>query len=1754
MLSTFSVFLFLAGLLVAPFALLASAPAYADTPANTPFLTWNMQGATTVGQSLWTSYLPTILSEQQVEGANAPQVIMLQEAGPSAPDPSTPQPNPTATASNPSGDGRVSYVVWNRGSNSRTDLWNIYFVQSSNPEVPGGRVNTIVMSRLVANQVMVVDNPFVLTQNRPGRPAIGIRLGNDWYFSYHALTGGGGDASAMLNAIGGAVQRSQPAGVTYNWTVGGDFNTEPDSLQARIDHGAVVTPSGQPPEIVASGQATHNSGRELDYAVTTSPDSGSIEALTPLPNQGGSDHQPVAVVPTPTAGSGGSSNSTSIVVMPVGGYAMDGVNDTRAGGAGGRYYFRGCTILPNPGVACQGFRTSSGFLPSSALAKNGTAAAAAGTITLDYVGSVTAGNVAPGEDEEDAFPGESIDQIRQHLVTDLPVYKPNVILLQIDVANDLDKGVTATQEASELQDLLHQIYYILPNTTVLLGDPAPSLNAATQSEMYTGSGSYISQSDQIVADVALAGHRIQTVPLDFEDNTAGLDTTASADGVPNDAGYQDMAGVYGDALLNLESAGTIVDTDAVIVNPSGIIEDGSGVDDTGEGGSLSGGPCDIYAYYGTPCTAAYSMTREMYANYDGPLYQVTRASDGQADDIGPLAPGGVVNAPAQDSFCAGTTCRVTEIYDQSPDGNNLTIEGGGGADHSPDQGAVADALPVKTGGNEAYGLDVEPGTGYRDDTTTEIATGSQPEGMYMVASGTHVNNQCCFDFGNVETTNNDDNAGAMDAVNLTTYCGNNNSTPCDGPWVMADMENGQWTGAGSNPEQPSNTNFVTAMLKNNGTSEFALQSGDSTSGGLTKWYDGPLPGGYDPMRKEGAIVLGTGGDNSNSDIGSFFEGVMTQGYPSDAADATVQANIVAAGYGGNSSPPAGAAASAAGPAVVHQGYSSVFTVDSSNGHLRETYLPKMYDSWLTHDLGSTAPTMPDTPPVMPGTQPVALVHCGYTSVFTVDASSGDLQETYLSAVGQSWATQDLSAEYQHTPPTNVTPTAVEYSSGVPGGTAGCGYTSVFTRDRNGDLQETYLPNAGFPGDAWLTHDLGSTAPTMPDTPEIQPGTSPVAIVHCGYTSVYTVDASNHHLQETYLPAFGDSWSTQDLSRNYGNSSATTYNTPPTVNTPTAVMHSAGVPGGTADCGYTSVFTVDDVSRHLQETYLPNTGFPGDAWLTHDLGSTAPTMPDTPPVAPGTQPEVLVHMGYTSVYTVDEGSQHLQESYLPAFGDSWSTQDLTANPQYNAPLTDQSPIVLLHPDGSGNLDWTSVFTVQEFTNHLEETYLPNTGFPGDAWSTHDLGSTAPTMPDAPPVAVLQSQQADWSVAHDGYTSTYTVDGNGDLQESYLSAMGKTWVTQDLSSSAPNMAQTPAVAPGTVPIAVTHNGYTSVFTVDKGDASHAAGDLQETYLPALGGPWYTHDLSSSAPTMAKTPAVAAASSPTAVFHDGYLSVYTIDANGDLQETYLAQLGGNWVTQDLTAMTSGPKTLGSYTNPIAMVHDGYVSVFTQDYGDASHSEGDLQETYLPVLGGAWATHDLSQLASIPTIMPYTDPTVVFHDGFLSVYTVNDTSAGPDNGPGWGDLEETYLPAIGDNWVSQDLTSKYGLPVVQQYSSPVALYHTGFTSVYYAAGGTGNTSPGHLIEAYLPAISDAWGWHDLSSSPPATPGLDTSVTLAWSGAYALSPLVHYDTSGGLTWTSVFTIDGGSHDLQETWLPAIGASWSTQNLSTENPPATPPW
>jgi hypothetical protein len=300
--------------------------------------------------------------------------------------------------------------------------------------------------------------------------------------------------------------------------------------------------------------------------------------------------------------------------------------------------------------------------------------------------------------------------------------------------------------------------------------------------------------------------------------------------------------------------------------------------------------------------AAHSTTRALFSAYDGSLYEVQRASDNTTLNIGVLEAGGYANAAAQDSFCAGTSCTMIRIYDQSSYHNDLTVEGAGG-NGPADTPASATALPVEAGGHKVYGILIDvTHTGYRIDITKGVAKNGQPEGAYMVTSGTHANQYCCFDYGNAEANNDDNGAGHMDAINFSTSCWFSSNGPCygNGPWLQADMENGLFQSNKGYSLNSGNTGwpdpFVTAVLKNNGQNEMALRAGNAQSGGLTTEYVGGEPSGYSPMRQEGSIVLGTGGDNSGWGTGAFFEGVMTSGYPADATENSVQANIVSVGY------------------------------------------------------------------------------------------------------------------------------------------------------------------------------------------------------------------------------------------------------------------------------------------------------------------------------------------------------------------------------------------------------------------------------------------------------------------------------------------------------------------------------------------------------------------------------------------------------------------------------------------------------------------------------------------------------------------------------------------------------------------------------------------------------------------------------------------------------------------------------------------
>jgi non-reducing end alpha-L-arabinofuranosidase len=327
---------------------------------------------------------------------------------------------------------------------------------------------------------------------------------------------------------------------------------------------------------------------------------------------------------------------------------------------------------------------------------------------------------------------------------------------------------------------------------------------------------------------------------------------------------------------------------------------------TGTGGSSSGGmaPCDIYAAANTPCVAAHSTVRALLGSYSGSLYQVKRASDSTKKDIGVV--GGLADTATQDTFCSGTTCTITLVYDQSGHGNFVEAETtdstvGGHAGQTASN-ATQEALTLN--GHKVYSLYMKTAQAYwRDGSKSGMPLGSSPQGIYMVTSGKHFGSGCCFDYGNGETSRMYVAGPSMDAVNFSN-CTIWGTGAGAGPWVMADLEGGLYSkgGSGQSTADPSLTStYVTAMEKNNGTGTFALKGGDATTGTVSTFYSGAVPAGYNPAKKQGSIVLGSGGDccysNNTASQGTFYEGAIVAGYPSDSTDTAIQANIVSAGYG-----------------------------------------------------------------------------------------------------------------------------------------------------------------------------------------------------------------------------------------------------------------------------------------------------------------------------------------------------------------------------------------------------------------------------------------------------------------------------------------------------------------------------------------------------------------------------------------------------------------------------------------------------------------------------------------------------------------------------------------------------------------------------------------------------------------------------------------------------------------------------------------
>jgi hypothetical protein len=320
--------------------------------------------------------------------------------------------------------------------------------------------------------------------------------------------------------------------------------------------------------------------------------------------------------------------------------------------------------------------------------------------------------------------------------------------------------------------------------------------------------------------------------------------------------------------------------------------------------------------------AAHAMTRALFAAYTGPLFKALRDSDKQEKDIGIVASTGLVDMTALNAFCTGTTCKVTTLYDQSGNGNDMW-RGDTAANAPMDKGEapkLCDLMAIEymqLSDGSKLPIVVETGAMWKEksqclrnrDKTKNMPVGSSPQTTYAIFHGKYLNNNCCFNYGNTGKLIHYTGPGTLSALNFSKIEFWSKGTG-SGPWVMVDWEQGVYAGniakcgsgaaptaecttTGENPNPSITFDVVTTLFKHDGTKHWALKAGNAKAGNLAVSIDLPtLPKGYSPLKQEGGLGLGEGGAGDPNGTGGFSEGAVMAGETTDAVDDAIQKSIV----------------------------------------------------------------------------------------------------------------------------------------------------------------------------------------------------------------------------------------------------------------------------------------------------------------------------------------------------------------------------------------------------------------------------------------------------------------------------------------------------------------------------------------------------------------------------------------------------------------------------------------------------------------------------------------------------------------------------------------------------------------------------------------------------------------------------------------------------------------------------------------------
>jgi hypothetical protein len=165
---------------------------------------------------------------------------------------------------------------------------------------------------------------------------------------------------------------------------------------------------------------------------------------------------------------------------------------------------------------------------------------------------------------------------------------------------------------------------------------------------------------------------------------------------------------------------------------------------------------------------------------------------------------GFADADAVDAVCDGTLCTVSLMYDQSGHGNHLPVAKGGRSDGGQwaalddFETSISNDAELTVGGHRVYSLFMEQRQGYRlTEEGDGVPLGQEPQGLYLLADGTHYGTACCWDFGNVSP--DPTRYGVMNTLLFgKAFWGKGAG---NGPWFGADYEAGVWMG-GTNQGDP----------------------------------------------------------------------------------------------------------------------------------------------------------------------------------------------------------------------------------------------------------------------------------------------------------------------------------------------------------------------------------------------------------------------------------------------------------------------------------------------------------------------------------------------------------------------------------------------------------------------------------------------------------------------------------------------------------------------------------------------------------------------------------------------------------------------------------------------------------------------------------------------------------------------------------------------------------------------------------------